>query len=384
MVDDLFPDRPSAPVGVRALKEHRSLSSVRDTLTSRKADEGIVQRITSLVDGWRNDADSVEPYVCMRELLEELRRIPHGDERIYAMRDVVATLGQPEMLATFLDALRHSVLRNNTREQAACRDKLLNVRMHSIYGWCGNTLIVESLDQPTTGTHPSIPGLAERLGNSATAWNLTVHIWQPNLTARAFSVDGAGLSEGAILEPPHSHPFEFVSTVVKGEFWQSIYAPRSEAPDRVRGYYDGTPLEHVDSVWPPHYFRRSQILDTLEHRVSLKQGDAYYMPCDWIHDVEVDAEIAMRSPAITLFLSSEYMVMNDVYMTRAMIEYHDAHPDIKGEARPIPEEAWHEKLRAISAYLRGESPTLSLNEIVGWNGEYGFFHKTPARAGGGT
>ena len=98
------------------------------------------------------------------------------------------------------------------------------------------------------------------------------------------------------------------------------------------------------------------------------------MPCDWIHDVEVNEQEARLTPTISLFLSSEYMVMPHVYMAPLMAEFHDQNPDIKRTGKPIPEEAWHAKLRAIAAYLRGQSKNLDLNGIVNHRGEYAFFN----------
>jgi hypothetical protein len=169
--------------------------------------------------------------------------------------------------------------------------------------------------------------------------------------------------------------------VVKGALHQSIYKQKgvsevdhTKSKGNIAGYYDQNILEHVDSVWPPHDFRKSCNLQTLEHRVPMRQGDSYYMPCDWIHDVEIDGNTATSKPAISLFLSSEYLVMPHVYMTKPMADFHNKNPDIKRTGSPIPEKAWHNKLKAISAYLRGESETLNLNEIVNHKGEYAFFN----------
>jgi len=217
------------------------------------------------------------------------------------MNSIIRTLGRPEALATFLDMLRDSATRDGTKEQELCRFKLQSVRLHSIYGWCGNTLLVESFDGPTKGTYTPLPGLGERLGNSTSAWNLTIHVWQPNETAKGFPIT-APLEKGSILEPPHSHPFDFVSTVVKGVMHQSIYAQNDDVGGTsTDGRYSQIPLEHVDGVWPPHDFRETCTLKTLEHRVMLKQGDSYHMPCHWIHDVEIDGNTAVSKPAITLF-----------------------------------------------------------------------------------
>ncbi|HEY0027405.1 MAG TPA: hypothetical protein VGC35_06005 [Allosphingosinicella sp.] len=347
--------------------------SIRDTLTRLSPNIGISDRIAGIVAGWRAAPASVQPYLEMRDVLEEVRRIPPGNARVRSIHAILAALGRPDVLATFLDALRDSVCRNGTVEQEASRARLLNVRMHSIYGWCGNTLTVESLHEPSEGTSPAPLGLAERLGNAAAAWNLTVHIWQPNALARGFPASGR-IPAGSIVEPPHSHPFDFMSTVVKGELHQSIYSLVGDAASTCAGYYDGIALQHVDGIWPRHAFRETVRLRTLEHRVRLRAGDIYYMPSRWIHDVEIDAGRADRQPTITLFLSTEYIVMPDVYMIDAMADFHEAHPEIKSRGAALPEARWHDKLKAIAEYLRGRSDGLDLNEIVGHDGEYAFFH----------
>lgn len=371
-----FSDGPCAPQGFQPMTVHTTLESMRDALTNGHVDQSTAETIAALIERWRNAPTSVDPLAEMQRVLEQARTIPRGDERVKVMNAIVRTLGRPDTLATFLDMLRDAATRSGTTEQEYCRSTLQNVRMHSIYGWCGNTLTVESLYFPTDGTYEHIPGLGERLGNSPSAWNLTVHIWQPNVTAKGFPLD-IELESGALVEPPHSHPFDFVSTVVKGTMHQSIYAQSSidaVSPPEGKHRYGHVPLEHVDGVWPPHEFRETCALKTLEHRVTLTQGDSYYMPCHWIHDVEINKTIASTKPTITLFLSSEYMVMPHVYMTKAMADFHSKNPDIKKNGVPIPESAWHRKLAAISGYLRDEPGTLNLNDIVDYRGEYAFFN----------
>ena len=372
-----FSNGPHAPEGTRGMLEYPALTSMRDALADEKNIDPLTSRkINTVIEHWRNDPNTVEPMAEMQNILEHARRIPRSDQRVILMNTIVRTLGRPDTLATFLDMLRDSATRHGTREQEICRLKLQNVKMHSIYGWCGNTLLVESFDQPTEGTHKTMLGLGERLGNSTSAWNLTIHVWQPNLTAKGFPVN-ATLESGVLIEPPHSHPFDFVSTVVKGVMHQSIYAQNNNVgltPKDSNDRYGRTTLEHVDGVWPPHDFRETRTLETLEHRVLLNEGDSYYMPCDWIHDVEIDGDTAVSKPTITLFFSSEYMVMPHVYMTKAMADFHERNPDIKRNGIPISENAWHAKLKAIARYLRGESTTLDLNEIVKYPGEYAFFH----------
>lgn len=374
-----FSQGPYDPEMTRAMSEYSTLSSMKEALTNENVDLLIIKEVNTIIEHWRNEPFEVEPFSEMQSLLDRIRQVPRGTERIILMNSIVRTLGQPDTLATFLDMLRDSATREGTKEQYLCKNKLQNVRMHSIYGWCGNTLIIESSDESTEGTSKHIPGLGEKLGNSPSAWNMTIHVWQPNLSAEGFPVN-AYLEKNSIQEPPHSHPFDFVSTIVKGSMHQSLYTQDNDITpifDRTSNRYSETNLEHVDGVWPPHDFRETKTLKMLEDRIFFEEGDSYYMPCDWIHDVEIDGSTANTRPTISLFLSSEYMVMPHVYMTQSMADFHSKNPDMKLNGVPIPESAWHEKLKAISKYLRDESSTLNMNEIIKYEGKYAFFHINP-------
>jgi hypothetical protein len=354
------------------------LAAIRDACAASYWDPSTEERLGSMLDQWRRAPRTALPYTGMRELLEEIRRIPASDERVGKMNTLVRTLGRPHNLATYLDVLRDAGSRDGSDEQAACKSKLQSGRMHSVYGWCGNTLLGETSDAAVSGTSEPVPGLEARLGFSTSVWNLTLHVWQPNANARGFPVES--LDEDVLVEPPHSHPFEFSSCIVMGEMRQSLYfqsSGRSDegrpAPSGVPGTYDGIPLEHVDGVWPPHLHRTTCDVRTLEHRVKLSAGDSYYMPCDWIHDVEVDREAASARPAVSLFLSSESIVMPHVYMLPSMVELQEQNPDLKRSGSAISEGAWHAKLEALAAYLRGEAD-LDLDSIVRHRGRYAFFH----------
>lgn len=350
-------------------------------MTSDFIDPNIEFHIQTLFDKWKTQPQSVQGYSHIRNIMEQVRKLPHSNERIKQMNTIIRTIGKPSNLAALLDMLRDAAFREGTEEQEIIKTKLQSVKMHSIYGWCGNTLSVESFDTPTEGTHTPQTGLQEKLGNPTSAWNLTIHIWQPNKNAKGFLLNNS-YSKNTIVEPPHTHPFDFVSMVVKGNMHQSIYkqiikedSNKENIQYDENGYYNDMELEHVDGVWPPHEFQTTANIKTVEHRVSLKEGDSYYMPCDWIHDVEIDAKIAANKPTITLFLSSEYLVIPHVYMLKSMADYHKANPDIKQNAKPISEDAWHTKLKCIASYLRGESETLDLINIVNYEGEYAFFHR---------
>ncbi len=370
-----FPESPYIPKNAEtkfcsgSLRDNKQILSVSHTVPS------IARQINELIRKWQLKAGLVEPITDMQRIIESARKIPPGDLRVCYMNTIVRTLGQPRVLATYLDMLRDSSMRTGTQEHDLCK-KIQAARMHSVYGWCGGTILLESMKGSTEGTHKPVPGLEEMLGNTTSEWNLTIHIWQPNTKAKGFPIKGK-TAQKSVLEPPHSHPFDFASMVVKGKMHQSIYQKSSQqaaSSSKEIGHYNHELLEHVDGVWPPHQFRKQCTLKTLEHRVLLKEGESYYMPCNVIHDVEVNTTDAELKPAITLFLSSEYMVKPHAYISKSMADYHAVNPDLKSNAKTILESSWHEKLKAISEYLRSETTTLDLNKIVNYSGEYAFFH----------
>jgi hypothetical protein len=120
--------------------------------------------------------------------------------------------------------LRDSAERFGTPEQQLCKAVSQDARMHATNGWCGQTLILESCLGPTEGTFETAPGVEEMLGNTPPEWGVSIHIWQPNPKAKGFPVENRH-EPGIIVEPPHSHPFDFISMVVTGEMHQSTYTP---------------------------------------------------------------------------------------------------------------------------------------------------------------
>jgi hypothetical protein len=339
-------------------------------------DVTIERAILRLVDEWAADPMSVEPIQSVRSLMDSIRTLPRGDERLKCMNTLVRTLGQPQVFATFLDMIRDSAGRTGTREQELSRISQ-NASQHCVYGWTGQTLLVTSSAEPTDGTLDPETGVAELLGEIPPAvWGLSMHIWQPNPRAKGFA-SGASIEPDVIVEPPHSHPFDFASMLAIGSMHQSIYAQRRSDrafPATREGRYDGTTLQHVYGVWPPHDRRSPDEVMTLEERVPLRAGDSYYMPCDRIHDVEIDANTASDTPAVTLFMASECVVKPHVYMAASMADFHDAHPNLKRRGYALPSEDWHAKLELVAAYLRGEALTLNLHDVVKYDGEYAFFH----------
>ncbi|MGY4101243.1 hypothetical protein ACW2Q0_17040 [Nocardia sp. R16R-3T] len=293
------------------------------------------------------------------------------------MNTVVRILGTANTLATLLDMIRDSATREGSHEQELSLYSRLEPK-HSLYGWCGQTKLICSSPGLTPGTLSPEPGVQEILGRiPTTVWGLNMHIWQPNPFAKGFP-SGKRPEPNVIVEPPHSHPYDFASMVAIGSMHQSIYAQRGPDGSTVsieNGRYDGLMLEHVSGVWPPHTDQESAQVVVLEERIRLSAGDCYYLPCNVIHDVEIDATVASTKPAITLFLRSEAVVKPHVYMASSMVDYHAAHPDIERLGQPMLEEDWHTKLRMVSEYLRGDSPNLILDDVVKQQSEYAFFHR---------
>jgi hypothetical protein len=312
------------------------------------------------------------------ELLERVRTRPPGLDRIRAMNAFVRTLGQPVYLAALLDLLKAASSSEIERDAAIARTSHTG-RMHCLYGWAGQTLLVASLSHPTVGTVAAAENL-DSLGYPAPEWDLSIHIWQPNPETEGFE-SMKRLEPDVILEPPHSHPFDFVSYVSKGEIRQSIYIQDDQVPDEAsredgRRYhrYDGVTLERVDGIWPPHSERSPVRLKTLEDSVVLRAGDSYFLPYYAIHDVELDRESALVTPTITMFMPSEAIVKPRAYIAQSMADYHEQDPDLKAGGRPLTINQWRRKLDAVAAYLRGESKSLRLGEIVQCGSTYGFMH----------
>lgn len=351
----------------------RTLREIRDTMTKLPPDMTTEQAITEVMRSWRADRHGIEPIGAIRDVLDRIRAQPRGSARLAAMNTFVRTLGSAEGLATFLDMLRDSATRTGTADEELTRYSR-NARKHAVYGWAGQTLLLFSGFDATDATVAPEPGVSKLLGENppAAVWGLSMHVWQPNPNARAFP-SGGRIDGGLIVEPPHSHPFDFASMVATGVMHQSIYAPEA-ADGEGGGRYDGVRLEHVDGIWPEHEYSSSCELSTVERSVELRAGDSYYLPCDMIHDVEFNAQVAATTPAVTLFLASEAVVKPHVYMAASMADAHDANPRLKEQGDVLPQSAWQAKLEAVSAYLRGERDTLQLGGIVNYEGDYAFFH----------
>ena len=374
-----LPDCPSISI------DGFSLARIRDELTRLPPYEETGHAVASIVARWNKDPESIDPIYEIGAVMESIRALPRGDVRVGAMNTYVRALGEPQVLATLLDMMRASALRPGSRGEELTRMSR-NAARHCAYGWAGQTLLVASDEKLTNGTLEPEPGVRELIGGCPpSVWGLSLHVWQPNPNAKGFP-SGARIGPDIVVEPPHSHPFEYSSMVATGTLRQSIYAQRAlrSAPGGLgagadggaaaRRRYDGVRLEHVDGVWPEHTYQASCELETVEEGVDLRPGESYYLPCDMIHDVEFETKAARSTPTITLFLASEIIVKPHVYIAPAMADAHAARPGLKDEWEALSSSAWHAKLEAVAAYLRGDRPTLLLDDIVKCDAEYAFFH----------
>ncbi|MEV0388990.1 hypothetical protein [Nonomuraea sp. NPDC050643] len=355
--------------------EQLTLRSSVDALSTGYLDPETENAITRvLTEAEQKVTDASGALGQLQAVLEAIRKKPEGAERITLMNTFVRTLGRADRLAVYLDILRRSLsAADPTESEIAERSR--SARMHCIYGWGGQTGILTSLAHPTPATTPPGSGVGEYFAYPVAEWHLSIHIWQPNPGAQGFA-STKRLEPGAIVEPPHSHPFSFVSYVSIGEMRQSIYAedPHANSQSTVGERYHDVDLQGVDSVWPPHQEYQPSRLRTVEDRLHLRAGQSYYMPTHLIHDVEVEREIAAHSPAITLFLCSETTQIPKAFLVSDMADFHRRHPEVIDDATALDPEEWSAKLAATARYLRGEADHLRLSEIFDCTSTYGFMN----------
>jgi hypothetical protein len=346
------------------------LQKSRDAMVAGFVDDEITSLIIDALEFKMTIGET--PLQQLAQVLELVRVRPPGANRISGMNSIVRTLGKPANLAKLLGFLKGALLDANENDRATAL-RSIRGRMHCLYGWGGQTLLLTSLPTPGLGTVLPIDDMDEFLGYPPAEWDLSIHVWQPNPRATPF-LSGKDYEPDILVEPPHSHPFDFVSHISKGEFRQSIYRQNDEPEAEQFGRYVGTSLEKVDGVWPPHRTREAATLTTIEHRVLLKSGDSYFMPYDAIHDVEVSRSVSLSEPTVSLFLPCEAIVKPRVFMAPALADYQDENPSLKDRGFALSPEVWMQKLDALIAYLDGSSAKLELGNILGCNEEYGFMH----------
>lgn len=356
------------------LSTELTLESSKEALTTGFRDSVIADAITEILAApEKGENDATGALEALQNLLENVRHVPEGRKRVARMNAFVRTLGRADNLATFLEIMRAS-LASGRKSDHEIAERSRRGRGHCIYGWAGQSLMLASETFPIESTLAPEDGVAEFMGFPLSEWHMSLHIWQPNAEAEGFA-STKRLEPGVIVEPPHSHPFSFVSYVSIGKMRQSIYAERTDpaAAGNDDRYHDVV-FERVDGVWPPHQEYEPSRLRTTEDRVLLRQGDSYFMSTDLIHDVEVDRAAATARPAITLFLCSETTQIPKSYMVSSMADFHRANGDLTKRATPLDAELWDAKLGATARYLRGDSDELRLHEIVKCGSSYAFMN----------
>jgi hypothetical protein len=355
--------------------ERSGHGAARDQMTSAQPVPRVESAANAIIASWKQDPNRASPLADLRSLLDSIREEPRGDLRARSMNTLVRSLGEPRALADLLDILRWC-LKNGNEADRLLATQAQGGKMHAAYGWAGSTSIVLSSPAVATGTTPPAErDLEDRLKYPVPIWELNLHVWQPTTNATPFEC-GANF-QGVYAEPPHSHPYDFVSMISAGEVTQYVYKEKAADDEKGErgGRYEGTPLQHVDGVWPPHLFRKTAYLRTLE-RVEMAVGDSYFMPCNRIHDVEVSAATAHHRPAVTLMLLSESAVMPHAYMASAMADHHQRNPDLIAQiARPQTPRGWEQKLERVSRYLRDPSAGLRAADIVEHDSDYAFLHR---------
>jgi len=350
-----------------------TIASLKERLSSQPADAKIQDAILQLIEQWKADRESVSPIRDMRDIIEPIRALPPSLERLEKMNTFARTLGEPNVLATFLDMLRDSDSRAGSQEQRLSRLSIKSDVRHSAYGWSAFSLL-DSKNELLPSTSESCRARDEVYPE----WEVTVNVWQRNTHAEGFE-SGAVFDAGVVAEPPHTHSFDFVSCVSIGRMEQTQYrqvdALDAQTFSKPGERYHNIALRHVDEVWPPHRYGADAYLAEIAPCFTIAQGETYFVQSDWIHDVAIDARHAETKPTITFLLSSETKATSHVYMSESMDAFHRANPSIKEACTALEPHERNSCFEAISAYLRGHDNKLDLKSIIGFESKYGFFHR---------
>jgi hypothetical protein len=352
-----------------------NLLSSRDALSAGHCDEGTATAVAGILAGLEQGrTDAAGTLEELQVLLEQMRHTPKGIARVSRMNAFVRTLGQADNLAFFLELMRESLKSARPSDRKIAERSRAGLT-HCLYGWAGQSHVLYSERNPLPSTTLAGNGVEDHMGYPVAEWHASIHIWQPNPEAHAFE-SLKRFEPGVLVEPPHSHPFSFVSYVSIGAMRESIYQETSApAPGGSADRYQDVDLERVDGVWPPHREYARRRLRTVEDRVDLVQGHSYFMSPDMIHDVEVDRATSADRPAITFFLCSETTQVPNSYMVPLMAQFHRGHPDLTRQGKALDLEAWDAKLDATARYLRGETDYLRLGEIVKCGSSYAFMNQ---------
>ncbi|WP_163380171.1 hypothetical protein [Cyclobacterium sp. SYSU L10401] len=371
MNDLQFSIVPTRPKDSHIIDQRFCLSDAIIQLAQEHIDSGIEEKIHSCLDKW-NRGDIGSPISDLRVIVEPIRMTPPSFRRLQLMNSFLRVFSRPQIITKYLEALVIASQDNRSGDSELI-NRLKDDTLHSMYGWCGNCQIFYTSSAPLPYYGIKSKKLQRQMGYPVGVWGINIHVWQPNSSAIPFKVKG-NLPSNIITEPPHSHPFDFVSIVLKGRVHQSTYYPckNEDSASSSISTYKGFGFEHVDGVWPPHTNKNKCYLKTLEHRVLIEEGGAYFMPLEVVHDVQVEKNVASKTPAISLFFASEYYSPAHVYTTKEMIDFHNRNPFLKYEGSKLSSSQWEKKLIYISEYLLNTRETLNLNPIVKHRKSYSF------------
>jgi hypothetical protein len=138
-----FPPCPQAPITAKTQFNGLTLRETKQALSTGFVNAEISEELTSMLSAWKADSSSVDPISALQNIVEKVRTLPPGDERIAGMNTVISVLGQPENLATYLDMMRDSATREGTLEQRLVQEQSIDDASHSKYGWLGQLALLE-------------------------------------------------------------------------------------------------------------------------------------------------------------------------------------------------------------------------------------------------
>eukprot|EP00658_Telonema_sp_P-2_P048826 TRINITY_DN37132_c0_g2_i1.p1 TRINITY_DN37132_c0_g2~~TRINITY_DN37132_c0_g2_i1.p1 ORF type:complete len:283 (+),score=63.94 TRINITY_DN37132_c0_g2_i1:107-955(+) len=221
----------------------------RSTLSSSSAASDVYKRQTrdalvQIFEDWQQFREDATPITRVRAVMDRLRTMPQSPERRQAMVTMVRTIGTPDRLACYLEMQLDSDLRypEGTDEKYLV-EKAKRYKTVSAFGHCHMALCKTDKDE-RAGT----------LGAPHHEWSLAFSVWKPVSSSFVESVTKRHL-DNVLIEPPHKHPYEFASKIVKGSMRQSVYTLDSDGDKQAASSeerYKGVALTCVDGAWPPH------------------------------------------------------------------------------------------------------------------------------------
>jgi len=215
-----------------------NLLSSRDALSTGHCDERTAAAITNILAGPKQGQnDAAGTLEKLQVLLEQIRHTPKGIARVSRMNAFVRTLGRADNLANFLELMRTSLKSSRLSDHKIAERSRAGLT-HCLYGWAGQSHVLYSERNPLPATTLAGNGVEDHMGYPVAEWRASIHIWQPNPEAQAFK-SLKRFEPGVLVEPPHSHPFSFVSYVSIGVMRESVYKEASaSAPAGSAGRYE--------------------------------------------------------------------------------------------------------------------------------------------------